>query len=477
MSHHDGFFDDKAHRYSLVWAFSFVLAVVALILGTVLYRFGIVVYGKPISTDAMDAAVKWFDPSFFIYNLLLSAFAVLIVPFLTFHYIGSMRREKLRRLKRELCECRDAGAKRKTPIWGGNEAECERNIRQLVEPQFRLRNYLPSVVGMSVTVAFGIVIILLAKPVFIPNATDHLRGVNYALGANMLLLGPNAAFYTTKDPAMFRQILMSLCAFQFGFLGAFVYAISSLVWSYFNVDLTPHTLVAGSVRMVTASVLAIVLGFFVSSMPYFNGSESKLVQLMPVVAFFLGYFPDRGLVLLQRAGRVLLEDKTDYASMPMHNLPGIGISDEGRLGYEGFSNLEQVEHSDPLDLAIRTGYSYTQLQHWKEQAWLASRLREQYSKWIECTGILGREELMIYFRREASRIDEAISELSTASGVPKVKLRALYLLLCGKDPFGAAGVGDCPNPESQAILPLKDTQQPASPIVPPAPENVQEPAR
>jgi len=431
VSHHHGIFDDKSHRRSATWAFIVALVVVALILGTVLYRFGVVVYGKPVSTDAIDAAVKWFDPSFFVYNLLLSAFAVLIVPFLTFHYIGSMGREKVRRLKRELCDCREA-AKHATPIWGGDETECERNIRQLIQPQFRLLNYLPSVLGMSVTVAFGIAIILLAKPVFIPNPVDHLHGVNYAIGANMLLLGPNVAFYTTTDPAMFRQILMSLCAFQFGFLGAFVYAISSLVWSYFNVDLTPHTLVAGTVRMVTASVLAIVLGFFIPALPFFNGSESKLVQFMPVVAFFLGYFPDRGLVLLQRVGRVILEDKTDYASMPMHNLPGIGISDEGRLTYEGFSNLEQIEHSDPLDLAIRTGYSYTQLRHWKEQAWLASRLREQYPKWIERTGILGREELTTYFRCEA-RVDEAISELSKESGVPKVKLRALYLLLCGKD--------------------------------------------
>ncbi len=457
-----------------MWAFIFVLIVVGLIVGTVLYRFGIVFYGKPFGTDAIDAAVRWFDPSFFVYNLLLCALAVLIVPFLTFHYIGSMRREKVRRLKRELCDCREDGTKLETPLWGGDETECERNIRQLIGPQFRLRNYLPSVVGMSVTVAFGIVIILLAKPVFIPNPVDHLHGgVNYALGANMLLLGPNVAFYTTPDPAMFRQILLSLCAFQFGFLGAFVYAISSLVWSYFSVDLTPHTLVAGTVRMVTASVLAIVLGYFIPALPFFNGSESKLVQFMPVVAFFLGYFPDRGLVLLQRAGRMFLQDKTDYASMPMHNLPGIGISEEGRLGYEGFSNLEQLEHSDPLDLAIRTGYSYTQLQQWKEQAWLASRLREQYPKWIECTGILGREELMIYFRREATRVDEAISELSQESGLPRVKLRALYLLLCGKDAGGTSGVSDCANPELPTILPLKDnSQQPASTIVPSVAEHV-----
>ncbi|HEV7486042.1 MAG TPA: hypothetical protein VGQ65_10195 [Thermoanaerobaculia bacterium] len=423
--------DDRRHLLSSITAFVVVLGLVLAVVATVLSHLGKVIYQKPKGLDSLlDAAVQWFDPSFFLYNLLLSAFAVLIVPFLTIHYVASMRREKVRRLKRELCDCRQAGSEHDKPMWGDDETECERNIRDLIRPQFRLRNYLPSMFGMSMTVAFGIVILLLAKPVFITNGASHLGGVDYARGANMLLLGPKVAFYTTTDPQMFRQVLISLCAFQFGFLGAFVYAISSLVWSYFNVDLTPHTLVAGSVRMVTASVLAIVLGFFIPSMPYFKGDEDRLIQLLPVAAFFLGYFPDRGLVLLQRAGRLLLQVKTDYASMPMHRLPGIGISDEGRLGYEGFSNLEQIEHSDPLDLAIRTGYSYTQLNSWREQAWLASRLRDQYPKWIECTGILGRDELRLFFERVAPHVDTAIDDLSAESGVPKVKLHALHLLLC-----------------------------------------------
>jgi hypothetical protein len=424
--------DDRRHQLSGIAAFILVASVVITLVAVVLVRFGHVIYGKPYGLDAMDAAVKWFDPSFFIYNLLLCGFAVLIVPFLTIHYVVSMRREKMRRLTRELCGGRAAGPRHET-LWGENEPDCERNIRTLIRPQFRLLNYLPSMIGMSATVAFGISILLLAKPVFVPpDAANHLapNGVNYAVGANMLLLGPNVAFYSTSDPATFRQVLTSLCAFQFGFLGAFVYAISSLVWSYFNVDLTPHTLVAGSVRMVTASVVSLVLSFFIPFMPAFKGNDSYFVQMLPVAAFFLGYFPDRALVLLQRAGGILLQLKTDYASLPMHYLPGVGISDEGRLSYEGFSNLEQVEHSDPLDLAIRTGYSYTQLNSWREQAWLASRLREQYPKWILCTGILGRDDLMTYFHREAGRVDDAIGELSAESGVPKVKLRALYLLLC-----------------------------------------------
>jgi hypothetical protein len=446
--------DDRAHQLSAIGAFVLVLGVVAALVTVVLVRFGSVVYKKPYGFDAIDAAVKWFDPSFFVYNLLLCAFAVLIVPFLTIHYVASMRREKMRRLTRELCGGRPAGTKHETPVWGDNEPECERNIRMLIRPQFRLLNYLPSMIGMSATVAFGISILLLAKPVFIaPNAAHSLgpNGVNYAVGANMLLLGPNVAFYSTPDPATFRQVLTSLCAFQFGFLGAFVYAISSLVWSYFNVDLTPHTLVAGSVRMVTASVLAIVLSFFIPFMPAFKGNDAYFVQMLPVAAFFLGYFPDRALVLLQRAGGILLQLKTDYASLPMHYLPGIGISDEGRLAYEGFSNLEQVEHSDPLDLAIRTGYSYTQLNSWREQAWLASRLREQYPKWILCTGILGREELMTYFQREARRIDDAIGELSAESGVSKVKLQALHLLLC--KPHTAKDVVNVVGPKVTVIGP------------------------
>ena len=61
-----------------------------------------------------------------------------------------------------------------------------------------------------------------------------------------------------RDPSsaeFSHRIITSLVAFQFGFLGAYVYFIGALVRSYFTLDLSPHTYVDSSVRMVVASVM------------------------------------------------------------------------------------------------------------------------------------------------------------------------------------------------------------------------------
>ncbi len=414
----------------------------------------------------IDQSVQWFDPWFFLYNLLLVVFAVLIVPFLTMHYIGAMKREKRRRLRRELCEVPIGQMKK--PVWGNTRAECEKKIKDHVDRQFRMRTYVPSLLGMMIAIAFGVAILLLSKPVFFFRI-----GVDYSRGTNMLLAGAKMENYLLPNLGMFQQVLISLCAFQFGFLGAYIYAISNLIWSYFNVDLTPHTLIAGTVRMVFASVLSIVLSFAIPLLPFLKINETQFVQLLPVFAFFLGFFPDRGLVFLQSIARTFLRIKSEIAATPIRMLPGVGISDEGRLAYEGYESVELFEHSDSLDLAIRTGYSYTQLCTWRDQAWLASRMREQYRNWVTATGILGREELQQCFTREGARVSAAIVEMSAASKVPEVKLRALYLLLCAKDAAEGAVAGALADTQPQTISARgEDSKSPDSPIVDRSPNSV-----
>ena len=405
----------------------------------------------------IDESVQWFDAWFFTYNLLLVVFAVLMVPFLTIHYIGTMKYEKERRLRRELSE--GPTGQLKKPVWGNTREECVQNIREHINRQFRMRTYVPSLIGMMIAIAFGAAILLLSKPVFFFGV-----GVDYGRGTNMLLAGAKMEYYLFPNLGMFRQVLLSLCAFQFGFLGAYIYAISNLIWSYFNVDLTPHTLIAGTVRMVFASVLSLVLSFAIPMMSAGKLNDSQFVQILPVLAFFIGFFPDRGLVFLQSVARTVLRIENEIAATPVRMLPGVGISDEGRLAYEGYESVELFENSDSLDLAIRTGYSYTQLSTWRDQAWLASRMREQYRPWVTATGILGREELQQYFLREGQRVGAAIEELSASAKVPATKVRALYLLLCG--PAGEPVVEPAAEGTSQTLSASGEgSKTPTSPVV------------
>ena len=79
----------------------------------------------------------------------------------------------------------------------------------------------------------------------------------------MLTMGPFVELFETNRDAYYAHMVRNLTAFQFGFLGAYVYFIGSVVRAYFTLDLTSHTFVDGSIRMIVASIdsPALVLSF------------------------------------------------------------------------------------------------------------------------------------------------------------------------------------------------------------------------
>ncbi len=361
---------------------------------------------------ALADVAGWFDPMFFQYNLLLLLGAEAVVPLITFMYVVRMRREKLRRLVNEVPDT----------MWRAHEA----TIRARVEQHFRFANYLPSALLVLVVVGLGVSIILLLKPTF---GGQPGSGVDYAKGANILLLGP-VIQYLPDSPVFYHRIVTSLIAFQFGFLGAYIYFIAHLVRSYFTLDLTPHTFVESTIRMVTASVLALVISFV---LPLSSRCASAtppyecITHALPLAAFFLGYFPDRALLLIEKLGSRLVRalPATAYRSTPLSDLHGVSFAHEIRLNREGFDNVENLVQAAALELAVRTGFGYQELAHWIDQGWLRIHLGDDYDLFCKATGITDRSELREFLARWAGKDDTAVERLSGWPGAPAVKIAVL----------------------------------------------------
>src|SRR6185437_3997521 len=166
------------------------------------------------------AVAHWFDPVFFQYNLLLGLLAILIVPTVPLLYVHAMAWRKKARLEREIPAA---------DLWKVDH-----------RPQIRSRYkfYLGSTVLTTIIVTLGISILLLFKPV---RAAGQC-GVDFSHGANMLMMGTYIADFGGTDPAAFdvyyRHLVAALAGFQFGFLGAYIYFLTSLSRAYFQLDLT-----------------------------------------------------------------------------------------------------------------------------------------------------------------------------------------------------------------------------------------------
>ena len=382
------------------------------------------------------AGFDWFDPFFLYYNVFLSLFAVLIVPAIVYFYVRQMKMEKARRLRR------DMGADR----W----AECRTEVIPLIERQFRLPSYLGSLFAAMVVITVGAAIMLLMKPYFpsvLPGEPPGLdaRGVNFGHGANILMAGPFVRDYPESSSGaplgdldrFYDQVVLSLTAFQFGFLGAYVYFIGSLLRSYFTLDLTSHTLVAGTIRMVTSSVLALVLSFMLPTILPGDASSPGFLRTVPVIAFFLGYFPNRGLLWIERWGNKALGLGPErYRQIPLRELDGMSSAHQTRLEREGFDNADNLAHAKALDLAVRTGFGYRQLRYWIGQARLRLRLGPDFDSFAQATWLRTEFQVEDFYDAWAGTPEEATAHLAAACPGMEARIRDLAVLLGRGGPPG-----------------------------------------
>jgi hypothetical protein len=354
----------------------------------------------------------WFDPLFLHLNVLILAAAVLLPPFLAMTYVCIMREEKERRLKSEI----------------GDERWEQRQIREYMRMQFAPANYAVSVLAMMVIVAFGGTILLLVKPM-LPGMGEN--GLFFKDGANILLLGALGEEF--KDHA--HIILHALTAIGFGFLGAYAYSISHLVRAYFTVDLTPNTFVAASVRMIVACTLTLVFSFAFTFVlgetdPGVVHHDEASVAILPVLGFFFGYFPKKALLGIERLvgrlfGKLLRESESE--SLALNRINGMNLEHASRLEREGIDNVENLALAEPIEIAIRTGFSYRQVETWIEEAWLRAHLgNADYPKLAKGCGILTRRQLQDIVERWQPR-ERVFEQLAAASKVAAAKLEFVYL--------------------------------------------------
>jgi len=335
--------------------------------------------------------VTWFDPVYFQYNLLLALFAILIVPVITLFYVTRMKEEKIRSIERELSQ--------------DEKDRLGSYIHNRINETFKFKNYIGSIVTLTTVIIFGVTIILLFKPLPMPMVPPDLNasGVDFSKGANFLMLGPYMFHYVINDDhAFLARLMISLSAFMYGFAGAYTYLIGHMIRSYFTLDMVPNIFVSSSIRIMTGSILALVLSFaYGDTSSYMIDHDDKdmpFTSLVPIISFFIGFFPSRGLAALTKMANAALGLRGEkYNAIPLSNLSGMSQAHEIRLNREGFDNLDNMASICWLDLALKTGFSYTQLQSWAGQAWLYNHMGvDDYEQFKRLTGISDAIDLKKY---------------------------------------------------------------------------------
>jgi hypothetical protein len=160
---------------------------------------------------------------------------------------------------------------------------------------------------------------------------------------------------------------------EFGFLGAYAFAVSMLVRRFYQSDLRPSAYATVVLRIVLVLLFVTALHqlFAVTSSGSSIAGKSELV-----VAFVVGFFPLVGLQALQRAAAKLLhvfvpQLAPDY---PLDQLDGLNIWYEARLAEEGVEDMQNLTTMNLVDVILHTRAPVGRLIDWVDQAFLLIHL-------------------------------------------------------------------------------------------------------
>jgi hypothetical protein len=188
-----------------------------------------------------------------------------------------------------------------------------------------------------------------------------------------------------------------------GFAGGYMWVLLFLARRMQQRQLTPFDLYAGGIRLVVAVPVAL------SFAALFQGVLQA--QVLPAIAFMLGAFPTTALVTFMRrtaSSKLNLQDSFDDPATNLTQLQGIERDHGEILSTEGVCTILQLAYSDPVDLTIRTGFSFSYVVDCCSQALAWLYLPEEIPK-LRRFGLRGAMEIctFVYELTRATRQDKA----------------------------------------------------------------------
>ena len=162
----------------------------------------------------------------------------------------------------------------------------------------------------------------------------------------------------------------SRLVFAMAFLGAYLWGLQYLLYRYSMNDLAPGVYYGLCIRMMLATVIALVLYNAYEAMVGSDDSGSSVTSTVwPAMALLIGMFPQSGLRWLQdRIPLLSPQPDSSVRSAPLEMVEGISLNDRMRLEELGIDSCYDLAATDFVPLILKTPYGARQLVDWILQA-------------------------------------------------------------------------------------------------------------
>jgi len=158
------------------------------------------------------------------------------------------------------------------------------------------------------------------------------------------------------------------------FLGGFIWSSQSIIRRLITADLSPGTFYGAGVRMIFASLVALVLSWLLKDMP-------AREHTLPVIAFLTGMLPEQALLYLQDRSKIFSRDASARSrELPLTMVEGINTFHKVRLGEVAIDNSQNLAEANLVELLLKTPFPPNQVIDWIAQAKLHVFMKDDIEK-------------------------------------------------------------------------------------------------
>ena len=232
----------------------------------------------------------------------------------------------------------------------------EEALQELFREEYRGRDYVLPVCFVTFFCALGFWVLFSGKPPII------LTGV-YGAGLNQV---------KTSDLSYTH---LSLVAIGMAILGSYVWSILYIARRLINLDLSPGAYYGIGTRIVLATFVSLTFHHFTYSIH--GDARKEMIELLPVIAFFTGIFPQRALQYIREKLIIFgkLGKKANELSLDM--IEGMNLFNKVRLSEVGIDNAQNLAEANLEELIRKTPFNPRLLLDWIVQAKLYVIVKDQ----------------------------------------------------------------------------------------------------
>lgn len=225
-----------------------------------------------------------------------------------------------------------------------------------------------SVVRFILPVGFAFLICSLAI-FYIVFADQLIDGI----GDSVLLTG---ASFGEGNKDLIEQ---SISVLSFAFLGGFIWSATNIIRRLIANDLAPSVYYSAGIRILLASVIALVLSFLMGK---HSGTDLLGFKAsLSAVAFLTGMFPERILqYLIKLFQKYVNPDNLNTDQLSLYRIEGISMQHKERLEEIGIDNAQNLATASLTKMLIETPFQSRQLLDWIGQAKLLCYAKDDMEK-------------------------------------------------------------------------------------------------